>query len=603
MIVTTFVTEESVESVEPVRKPWESFGVLAPLVPLGVAAMVLALVRVVQENDAGSWLSIVFAGLGCWVITTSRGHHPWGLVSAVLLGVATWFAGRGLWSPEPPYDVADRLLGENLPGVLRYTTLLLLILSTLGLIAVGVYAWCRRDTDLVDEPGAARRSVALLAVGAVLAGVAWLGGGLWAAGTADAVRADSEDHTTAAGLPDPRQEPPRGPEGDLAQVWQVGDDVRYGDQAALVPGTDLAVAFGFDAGVATDYGLFVLDARTGDERWHYRIRSTANTSAGGFMGAVVGTRTGTVLAVVSNVGILFDLDTGQVRSRFALPHVPGEPRYRVLSDSPVPSDRTAIQVSGQPVGYLAAHGEDVATLLSVDLNTGDVRTADRAPSGACHYQYAGPSTTDIRGDGAFLVRSGRECGQPVVLSMTRERVAGTFDLPAVDQNATSCAEPDCDGPVVSAAAGRLVVDVGGELHAFDREGARWTTPVAPGAQVTAVGPSGDQPHRVVVETPAGTTVLDGDTGATLGPLAALPGTGRGGEVTPETGWYRIHRLDDRTIELVRVDLGSLTAVTRSEPVSCGKDLAIDPPPLSAASGRLLVTCWPVREATTTVLGD
>jgi hypothetical protein len=56
------------------------------------------------------------------------------------------------------------------------------------------------------------------------------------------------------------------PVEDVAPVWQQGAEVRYGDQAALVPGTDLAVMLGFEAGVGTDYGLFVLDARTGEER-------------------------------------------------------------------------------------------------------------------------------------------------------------------------------------------------------------------------------------------------------------------------------------------------------------------------------------------------
>jgi hypothetical protein len=156
---------------------------------------------------------------------------------------------------------------------------------------------------------------------------------------------------------------------------------------------------------------------------------------------------------------------------------------------------------------------------------------------------------------------------------------------------------------VSVADGRLVVDVGEELLAFDPDGPLWTSPVPAGAQATAVGRSDGEPLRVVVETPTGTTVLDGDTGAVLGPLAPLPGTGNGARVTPDTGWYRVHRLDDRTIELVRVDLDSLTVVARSEPVPCGLDLATDPPPLGAASGRLLVTCWPLSgEATMTVLG-
>ncbi|RSM77803.1 hypothetical protein DMH04_34350 [Kibdelosporangium aridum] len=368
------------------------------------------------------------------------------------------------------------------------------------------------------------RLVALLVAGAVLTGVAWLGGGIWAGRTADAVLADSEDHTTAAEVPDPRPEPPRGPTQDLAPVWQQGDDVRYGDQAALVPGTDMVVMHGFEAGVGTDYGLFVLDAKTGGERWHYRIRPIMNTSPGGFMGVVVNARTETLLAVVSNVAVLFDLDTGQIRSRFSLPHVPGDSRYRVLSDSPVRNDRTVIQLSSQPVGYLTARGEGVATLLSVDLNTGEVRTADQAPNGECHYQLAGPSTTDSRDpdDSAFLIRSGRGCGRPTVLSMTRERVVATFDLPTVEQAATTCTEPDCDGPVVSVADGRLVVDVGRELLAFDPDRPLWTSPVPAGAQVTAVGPSNgetDKPHRVVVETPTGTTVLNGDTGAMLGPLA------------------------------------------------------------------------------------
>jgi hypothetical protein len=169
--------------------------------------------------------------------------------------------------------------------------------------------------------------------------------------------------------------------------------------------------------------------------------------------------------------------------------------------------------------------------------------------------------------------------------------------------ATICTEPHCDGPVVSVADGRLVVDVGRELLAFGPDRPLWTSPVPAGAQVTAVGPRHDTPLRVVVETPAGTTVLNGDTGALLGPLAPLPGAGNGSEVTPDTGWYRVHRLDERTIELIRVDLGSLTVVTRSEPVPCGRDLATEPPPLSAASGRLSVTCWPlVGEATMTVLG-
>ncbi|WP_459710363.1 hypothetical protein [Actinophytocola sp. KF-1] len=515
-------------------------------------------------------------------MTERPGRRPWALPAAALLGVATWFAGRGLWSPAPPVDVADRLLGVNVPGVARYTTLLLLALSTLGAI---VLAWRR-----VPVP---RRPVAALVAGAVLVGGAWLGGGVWAGRTAAAVLADSEDHTTAAEVPDPRPEPPRGPEGELAEVWRQGDDVRYGDQAALVPGTDLAVTLGFPAGVGSGYGLFVLDARTGEERWHYRIRSTENTSAGGFMGVVAGTRTGTLLAVVSNVAVLFDLGTGEVTNRFALPHVPGDARYRVLSDSPVRGDRAVIQLSGRPVGYLAAHGEGVAMLLSVDLTTGKVRTADRAPGGECHYQPAGLSTVD-----SFVVRAGRGCGKPAVLSMAGERVVATFDLPAVEQAATTCTDPECDGPAVSAAAGRLVVDVGGELHAFARDRSLWTVSVPEGAQVTAVGES-----RVVVETPTGTTVLNGDTGEVIGSLAPLPGTGDGSEVTPDTGWYRIHRLDDHTVEVVRLDPGSLTVAARSAPVPCGTNLATDPPPLSAASGRLLISCWPSPgEATTTVLG-
>lgn len=598
VVVSVVVAEGSV------RGPWAFFGVFAPLVPLGVAAMALLLVRVAQDGDG--WLGVVFAGLGFGVLAGFRGYHPTGLLSAVLLGVAAWYAGRGLWAPVPPVEVADRLLGENLPGVGRYTTLLLLVLSTLGTIAASVLAW-RHRSDAWDkwpdgEPGVVRRSVALLVAGAVLTGVAWLGGGIWAGRTAGAVLAASEDHTTAAEAPDPRPEPPRGPTQDLAPLWQVGDDVRYGDQAALVPGTDMVVMHGFEAGVGTEYGLFVLDAKTGDERWHYRIQHIVNTSPGGFMGVVVNARTNTLLAVVSNVAVLFDLDTGQIRSRFPLPHVPGKSRYRVLSDSPVRNDRTVIQLSSQPVGYLTARGEGVAMLLSVDLNTGEVRTADQAPNGECHYQLAGPSTTDS----SFLIRSGRECGRPVVLSMTRERVVATFDLPTVEQAATTCtSEPDCDGPVVSVAHGRLVVDAGRELLAFDRDRPLWTSPVPAGAQVTAIGPSdGDKPHRVVVETPTGTTVLNGDTGAVLGPLDPLPGTGNGAEVTPDTGWYRFHRLDEETIELLRVDLGSLTVVTRSEPVQCGVDLyrGTDPPPLSAASGRLLVTCWAGSEATMTVLG-
>ncbi|ONI91979.1 hypothetical protein ALI144C_00175 [Actinosynnema sp. ALI-1.44] len=583
----------------------------APLVPLGVVAMVLLLVRAAQVGDSDGWLCAVFAGLGFGVLAGFRGYHPTGLLSAALLGVATWYASRGLWSPAPPVEAADRLLGENLPGTGHYTTFLLLVLSTLGTIAASVLARRHRSEDWdkwpTGEPGAARRLVALLVAGAVLIGVAWLGGGIWASRTADAVLTDSEDHTTAAEAPDPRPEPPRGPTQDLTPVWQVGDDVRYGDQAALVPGTDMVVMHGFEAGVGTDYGLFVLDAKTGGERWHYRIRSTENTSPGGFMGVVVNARTQTLLAVVSNVAVLFDLDTGQIRSRFPLPPVPGKSRYRILSDSPVRNDRTVIQLSSQPVGFLTARGEGVATLLSVDLDTGEVRTADQAPNGECHYQLAGSSTTDSQdpGGGVYLVRSGRGCGRPVVLSMTRERVVATFELPTVEQAATTCTEPDCDGPVVSVADGRLVVNVGRELRAFGPDRPLWTSPVPEGAQVTAVGPSTGEtskPRRVVVETPTGTTVLNGDTGAVLGPLAALPGTGNGGEVTPDTGWYRVHRLDKRTIELVRVDLGSLTVVTRSEPVPCGTSPATDPPPLSAGSGRLLVTCWEGREATMTMLG-
>ena len=589
---------------EPARNPLAYFVVLTPLLPLGAVALALLVARVEQEGGSDAWLGLVFAGLGFLAIAMVRGQHPSGLVAAVLLAVATWFAGRGLWSPEPPVDVADRLLRMNLPGTGRYTLLLLLVLSTLGAIAASVLAWRHRkagwDEWRTGEPGAVRGLVVLLVAGAVLAGGAWLGGGIWAGGTAAAVLADSEDRTTAAAAPDPRPEAPRGPEHDLAQVWQQGSDLRYGDQAALVPGTDLAVLLGFEGGMGIDYGLFVLDAKTGDERWHYRIRSTENTSPGDLMGVVVGTGTGTLLAVVNEVGVLFDLDTGEVRSRFALPPVPGEARYRVLSDSPVRGNRSAIQLSDQPVGYLAAHGEGEVSLLSVDLNTGETRTVDQAPSGECGYQYAGPSTPDGRGDGAFVVRSGRECGRPTVLSMTRERVDATFDLPAVEQESTTCVEPDCDGPAVTAAGGRLVVNTGRELHAFDRNRHLWTAQVRAGAQATAVGPGG-----VVVETQESTTVLDGETGAVRRALDPLPGTGNGSEVTPDTGWYRIHRRDDRTIELVRVDLDSLTVVTRSEPVPCGTDPAIDPPPpLSAASGRLLVTCWPRGgEYAMTMFGD
>jgi hypothetical protein len=600
--VPTFVTERSVSNPRPY---------LAALVPLGAVAMVL-LLGAAWDGDRDGWLCAVVAAIGFWVLAVFRGRHPSGLLAAVLLGVATWYAGRDLWSPVPPVDVTSRLLGEDIPGVGRYTALLLLVLSTLGAIAASVLAWRDRDPGWTvwptDEPGAVRRFVALLVAGAVLTGGAWLGGGIWAGRAAEAVLADSEDHTTAAEAPDPRPEPPRGPEQDLAPVWHQGDDVRYVDRAALVPGTDTMVALGFEAGVGTDYGLFVVDARTGDERWHYRIRSTENTSAGGFMGAVVGQRTETLLAVVSNVAILFDLDTGQVRKRFALPHVPGDSRYRVLSDSPLRNDRAVIQLTSQPVGYLNARGDGVAALLSVDLDTGEVRTADRGPNGECYYQLAGPSTTDSRGrdDGAFVVRSGRGCERPKVLSMTRERVLATFDLPAVEQAATTCAEPDCDGPPVSVADRRLVVNVGRELLAFDPDRPLWTSPVPARAQVTAVGPTDgetDRPLRVVVETPARTTVLNGDTGADLGPLTALPGNANGAEVTPDTGWYRVHRLDNRTIELVRIDLESLTAVTRGEPVPCGPDYQSDLPTLSAASGRLLVTCWPLTgEATMTVLG-
>jgi hypothetical protein len=299
-----------------------------------------------------------------------------------------------------------------------------------------------------------------------------------------------------------------------------------------------------------------------------------------------------MLAVVSDVAILFDLDTGAVRSRFALPAVPGEARYRVLSGSAVRGDHSVIQLSSGPVGYLAAHGEGVAQLLSVDLASGEVRTADRAPGGECHYQHAGASTEDE----AFVVRSGRGCGPPAVLAMTRDRVAATFDLPAVEQEATTCTEPDCDGPAVSVADGRLVVNVGRELHAFAPDRPLWTAQVAAGARVTAVGPG------VVVETPAGTTVLDGGTGDVLRSLAPLPGTGHGSAVTPETGWYRLDQLDDRTVELVRVDPGSLSVVARSEPVPCGTEPATPPPPVSAAGGRLLVNCWVGAEATMTVLG-
>lgn len=79
----------------------------------------------------------------------------------------------------------------------------------------------------------------------------------------------------------------------------------------------------------------------------------------------------------------------------------------------------------------------------------------------CHYQCAEVSTKDSQG--AFLVRSGRACERSVVHSLTRDRAVATFGLPAVDQAATTCADPDCDGPVVSAVDGRLVVDVGGEV--------------------------------------------------------------------------------------------------------------------------------------------
>jgi hypothetical protein len=101
------------------------------------------------------------------------------------------------------------LLGENLPGIGRYTALLLLVLSTLGTIAASVLAWRHRDPEWAEwptgDPGAVRRLVALLVAGAVLTGGAWLGGGIWAGRTADAVLADSEDHTTAAETPDPRR--------------------------------------------------------------------------------------------------------------------------------------------------------------------------------------------------------------------------------------------------------------------------------------------------------------------------------------------------------------------------------------------------------------
>jgi hypothetical protein len=112
-----------------------------------------------------------------------------------------------------------------------------------------------------------------------------------------------------------------------------------------------------------------------------------------------------------------------------------------------------IQLSSQPVGYLAARGDGVTRLLSVDLTTGEVRIAVRPPSSGCHYQLAGPSTSDsrYRDDGSFLVWSGRGCGRPMVLSMTRERILATFDLPAVEQAATACTKPDCDGPTVSVA--------------------------------------------------------------------------------------------------------------------------------------------------------
>jgi hypothetical protein len=549
------------------RRTRASLVIVMALAPLAAAALVLSLLSGLDRGGLQWWafgLFTVGVLAGLWY--ELRG--PSAIAGIALVAGAAGCAGWDLWA-TPDNGREARFLGEGVPSGLAATTWLLLVVCVVGAVAA------------LLRPGTAVVTVRLLVVATLLAGLigtgAALGGQALSEARAEAVSATGIDHTvdpaadTKAVGPMGTWPPPAGP-ASWSKAWNLSPDAA-GVTTIGVPGMDLAVSLVTRErnGEGSRSGVIVHDLRTGAQRWHFFLDTSAPS------GVAVSPSTGRLLLVLWSTAVLFDLDGGAEIRRFALPKpsIPGVIDgfdYRVLTGDPDPIDPLdrdpQVEIVGDTTFLASVSATGTTDVSTVAMRTGLVTPVVSGVPSSCRFRALraihGPNV-------AWVVRDGVGCGPATITGFLSWVPTGVVQVPF----AGGC-DVGCEVLDVFATEREIVVQTDTELLTFVMQavhGPRSRTPIDPDSRAVA------EPGE-----PA-----DGYIDTVRVPSASDPRTNT---VVAGDVWYQFRQNGKATGQVFRVNPATGETGPPSEDLPCGR-----PTKISAAGGVLIVSCGGERPST------
>ncbi|MEV4315060.1 hypothetical protein [Actinocrispum sp. NPDC049592] len=533
-------------------------GIVLVLVPLAVAAVVLALLAGISGGGL-LWPAFGLAVVGALVLLASAAHGRYAWVGVGGLAAAAVVSGWAVWS-TPTVDESDEpttLLGAGAPSVLTAVSWLLIIVVVLaGIVTV---LW---RADFTGLPG--RLWCVLLAAAVVAAGVAgtavWLGGRAVADLRTDAIAGSTVDHTVNT-TTDPtlstKADTVSAPAG-WRKLWQQP----VGDNRTLVSTPTKPVLVAADLNVGDQSGITVYDSRTGVERWHWRSRLFYDSYA-----AV--SSAGRVLIVVKSSAILLDLYSGAELKRFALQQPvlqPGSPQVHYVVAGPQPHDLfdenspPLIELTGTVAPILVRGLLGQIDVLAVSLTNGTVTTVAAGLPRLCRVRaIRNDEYTNLSSSTTWLLRDGSGCGAP-----TLTRLMDGIPQSQTPAAPVGCEPQGCDLADAYATPEHVVVQTATELLTFDPFGTLQSHTPAPADRRSVLPPKAATPTLLPPDAmPRKNTVFARDGATYITYRATGPTSGH----------------------LIAVDTTTGTENPPSETLPCAQPAA-----MSMAAGEVILEC-------------
>ncbi len=532
-------------------------GIVLVLVPLAVAAVVLALLAGIGGGGV-LWLAFGLVVVGGVVLLASaaRGRYAWVGVGALVAAAVA--SGWSVWSAPvvDNVDEATTLLGAGAPSVLTAVSWLLTIL--VGVAGTVTVLWRADFTGLPGRLWCVVLAAAVVVAGAVGAG-AWLGGRALADLRTDAIAGSTLDHTVNTST-DPelrtKVDTVTAPAG-WRKLWQQP----VGDNRTVVSTLTKPLVVAADINAGDQSGITVYDSRTGAERWHWRTRLF-------YDGYAAVSPAGRILVVVKSSAILLDLYSGAELKRFALPQPvlqTGGRLVRYIVAGPQPRDvfdentPPLMEITDTVVPVLVRGVMGQIDVLAVSLTDGTVTTPAAALPQQCRIRaIRSDEYTNASSGTTWLLRDGSGCGAPTLTRLMQG--VPQSQTPA----APGCEPQGCNLVDAYATPEHVVVQTATELLTFDPFGTLQSRTPAPSDRRSVLPPKAGAPVLLPPDAmPRKNTVFARDGATYITYRATGPTSG----------------------QLVAVDTTTGTENPPSETLPCAQ-----PAGMSIAAGNVILQC-------------